>query len=107
MKLDQHQVDSLGGCAPCQSQPASPTPAPVGGASVQILDDSKPAWIGLELVDLEGKAVPGEGYEVKLPDGQIVTGNLDGNGKVRIEGIDPGDCTVTFPRLDRRDVVQA
>lgn len=63
---------------------------------------SKKSWIEIELVDKEGKPVPGEAYEVTLPDGtQIASGSLDHKGFKRIEGIDPGNCKVTFPRLDK------
>ena len=45
--------------------------------------------------------MPGEKYEIKLPDGETVdSGTLDGNGRARVEGIDPGQCEVTFPELD-------
>ena len=104
MKLRQEHVDATGGCAECQFAPVAKGPAAPGGASVLIHDPTKPGWIGLELVDTEGRPVPGEAFEVTLPDQQKVTGTLDGNGKVRIEGIDPGTCTVTFPAIDRRDV---
>ncbi|HBZ69702.1 MAG TPA: type VI secretion system tip protein VgrG [Deltaproteobacteria bacterium] len=64
--------------------------------------DPKKTWIEIELVDEEGKPVPGEGYEVTLPDGtQIARGSLDHKGVARIEGIDPGSCKITFPRLDK------
>jgi len=62
----------------------------------------KKTWIEIELVDEEGKPVPGEAYEVTLPDGtQVARGSLDHKGFKRIEGIDPGNCKITFPRLDK------
>ena len=62
----------------------------------------KKTWIEIELVDEEGKPVPGEAYEVTLPDGtQVASGSLDHKGFKRIEGIDPGSCKITFPRLDK------
>ena len=64
--------------------------------------DPKKTWIEIELVDEEGKPVPGEAYEVTLPDGtQVASGSLDHKGFKRIEGIDPGSCKITFPRLDK------
>jgi type VI secretion system secreted protein VgrG len=46
--------------------------------------------------------VPGEEYQVTLPDGSTVaSGTLDEKGKARVEGIDPGSCKVTFPNLDK------
>jgi type VI secretion system secreted protein VgrG len=65
-------------------------------------DGEEKTWIEIELVDEEGNPVPGERYEVTLPDGQTVArGTLDENGLARIEGIDPGQCKVTFPNLDQ------
>ncbi|NVN91639.1 MAG: type VI secretion system tip protein VgrG [Desulfuromonadales bacterium] len=62
----------------------------------------KKSWIEIELVDEDGKPVPGEVYKVTLPDGETVaTGTLDEKGIARIEGIDPGNCKITFPNLDK------
>ncbi|OGP97595.1 MAG: hypothetical protein A2Z51_04840 [Deltaproteobacteria bacterium RBG_19FT_COMBO_52_11] len=61
----------------------------------------KKSWIEIELVDEEGASVPGERYKVTLPDGKVVEGTLDHKGFKRIEGIEPGSCKVTFPRLDK------
>lgn len=59
------------------------------------------AWIEIELLDESGAGVAGEPYEIILPDGgRIARGTLDENGRARVEGIDPGACKVTFPRLD-------
>lgn len=107
VKLREEHVNAVGGCAPCEFAPVPGEVPAEGGASVRVVDESKPAWIGIELVDREGRAVPNEPYEVTLPDGRPVTGTLDRAGKVRIEGIDPATCTVTFPRIDRRDFVEA
>lgn len=72
----------------------------------QSADDDGPekqAWIEIELVDEEGKPVAGEGYSLTLPDGQTVAaGTLDEKGCARLDGIDPGSCKVTFPRLDQK-----
>ena len=65
-------------------------------------EQKKPHWIEIELVDEEGKPVPGEEYRITLPDGSTVaSGTLDGKGKARVDGIDPGTCKVTFPNLDQ------
>ncbi len=66
-------------------------------------DPNKKSWIEIELVDEDGKPVPGERYEVTLPDGQTVaSGTLDQKGFARIDGIDAGSCKVTFPDLDKK-----
>jgi hypothetical protein len=63
--------------------------------------EEKTAWIEIELVDEEDEPVPSEKYDIKLPDGSVAKGTLDGNGFARIEGIDPGTCEITFPNLDK------
>ena len=63
--------------------------------------EQKSSWIEIELVDEEGKPVPGETFKVTLPDGSVYPGTLNEKGLYRIEGIDPGTCQITFPNLDK------
>ena len=56
-----------------------------------------------ELVDDEGLPVAFEPYTVELTDGSTYEGSLDGRGQARIEGIDPGNCKVSFPNRDAKD----
>ena len=82
-----------GGCVqPCGSAPLSPD---------TVLAPEKKHWIQIELVDKENKPVKGEDFKLSLPDGTVIEGSLDEHGRSRIEGIDPGTCTVTFPNLDK------
>lgn len=63
----------------------------------------KKSWIEIELVDKEGKPVPGEAYRVTLPDGEkVAEGTVDEKGFARVDGIEPGTCKVTFPRLEKQ-----
>jgi type VI secretion system secreted protein VgrG len=64
-------------------------------------DPTKKSFVEIEMVDEDGKPVPGERYQITLPDGRVATGTLDSKGKARVEGIDPGSCKVTFPALDK------
>ena len=65
-------------------------------------EKKKKSWIEIELVDEDNNPIPGERYKITLPDGKtIATGTLDQNGFARVEGIDPGTCKITFPRLDK------
>lgn len=64
-------------------------------------DEEKTSWIEIELVDEEDNPVPGERYEITVPDGTVASGTLDENGFARVDGIDPGTCQVTFPELDK------
>ncbi len=64
-------------------------------------ETTEKSWIEIELLDEQDKPIPGEPYEVKLPDGSVAHGTLDNKGFARIEGFEPGQCQVTFPRLDQ------
>jgi hypothetical protein len=62
----------------------------------------KPTWIEIELVNEKKKPIPGEPYKVVLADGQTVAeGTLNEKGFARVDGIEPGTCTVVFPRRDK------
>jgi transposase len=52
--------------------PFKPQPAAAAG------EQKKPHWIEIELVDEAGNPVPGEQYNVTLPDGSVASGTLDG-----------------------------
>lgn len=81
-------VDAL--LAPVQA----PAPAPLARQTTKT-------WIEVCLVDMEGHPVGGKHYLIKTPSGAVEEGNLDGSGRVRLNNIDPGACTITFPDLDR------
>ncbi len=65
----------------------------------QTVMPCKLTWIEVRLIDADKHPVPGESYRIQLPDASIVEGTLDHEGKVRIEGIVPGQCLVSFPKL--------
>lgn len=48
----------------------------------------------------DGKPVPGEKYQVTLPDGSVEAGVLDDAGLARVEEFEQGDCKISFPELD-------
>jgi hypothetical protein len=60
-----------------------------------------PSWVEIELLGEDDSPIPGEKYALKLPGGKLVEGTLDKEGKVRIDGIPPGQCQVSFPDLDK------
>jgi N-acetyl-anhydromuramyl-L-alanine amidase AmpD len=62
---------------------------PIGGA----------AFVEIEVVDLGGNAVRGEAYELDLPHGVTRTGALSERGRLRLEGLPPGDCTLRLPNV--------
>ena len=69
----------------------------------KITEPCRKSWIEVRLVDRDNKPVPGEAYKVRLPDQSIMTGNLDREGKVRFEGIVPGQASICFPGMDRKE----
>ena len=84
--------------------------AGIAGAAAEAEEpaaDKAKTFIALQLVDQDGKPVPGERYVIKLPDGTPKEGKLDDQGKARLDGIDPGTCKITFPDLDRRETKNA
>ena len=58
-------------------------------------------FIEFRMIDKAGKPVPGLAYKIELPDGTSRTGVLDANGRARFDGIEPGECRITFPNLDK------
>ncbi len=61
---------------------------------------AKKSWIEIRLVDSEGNPVPDEQFSLKLPDGSLEEGHLDGFGHVEYYEINPGSCEVRFPGLE-------
>ena len=61
--------------------------------------EEETSFIEIKLVDEEGNPVPGEKYEVLLPDGTIAKGTLSNIGVAKIDNFKPGDCKVSFPNL--------
>jgi type VI secretion system secreted protein VgrG len=62
----------------------------------------KKSWVEIELMDEDNKPVPGVRYRVTLPDGNtLAEGTLDEKGFAKVSNIDPGNCKVTFPELDK------
>jgi hypothetical protein len=82
---------------PQEAEVPPPAPAPHGApAPVKT-------FVEVKLVDQDGKPVPNERYRLKLPDGSVKDGRLNDSGSVRFDGIDPGNCDISFPDLDTKD----
>ncbi len=64
-------------------------------------------WLEIVLVDGADRPVPFEAYEVELPDGRVITGQLDADGFARVDGVRAGQCVVRFPDCAREDVEAA
>ena len=64
-------------------------------------DPTKTSWIEVQLVDENGKGIPGQAFIVTAPDGFDYSGTTDEQGVGRVDGIDPGSSDITFPDLDK------
>ena len=76
------------------------TPPPVA-TSVAEKPKEKKAWIEIILVDMDGKPVPGIKYRITPPSGAPKEGRLNEHGQAGLYEIDPGNCKITFPDLDK------
>ena len=102
-KVKQEQLQTkTGKYGSTPIKPFKPGVLAAGSSSAAGTTPSKPPhWIEIELLDDDGNPVPGEQYQITLPDGSVTSGTLDSKGKARVDGIDPGTCKVTFPKLDQ------
>ncbi len=73
-----------------------------GSAASAKARSIKPAFVEIELVDQDGEPVAGEAYRVEFPDGGIVEGVLDEEGRAKVLGDAEGQAKVSFPRMDGR-----
>lgn len=99
IKAEQRQTQS-GKHGSVKTAPFKP-PAESGSAGTEAGDQEKQlTWIEIELVGEDDKPIPGEKYQITLPDGSVAEGTLDHNGFARVEGFERGDCKISFPELD-------
>ncbi len=73
----------------------------LGGSKTTEKAKDKKAWIEIILVDNEGKPMPGVKYRITPPGGNAVEGRLNEHGQAGLYQIEPGNCKITFPDLDR------
>ena len=91
--------------------PGTKAPPGKAAAAAAATDGAAPAAAGLvtaknsfiqfEMVDKSGKPVPGLKFNIEFADGVKKDGVLDANGRARFDQIEPGDCRITFPELDK------
>jgi hypothetical protein len=104
-KISASQASAFGSapCAPCAvADPLETAPPPVG-TSVDIVDPAKRGWIAIRVLDPEDHPVAGAPLRVVLPDGVSRHVRVNRAGRVRIEGISSGVCTVSL--TDRQMVM--
>jgi hypothetical protein len=66
-----------------------------------LVGDQTKTFIEIEMVDDKGRPVPDLAYRIEAPDGKQYEGTLDADGKARVDDIEPGNCRITFPDLDK------
>lgn len=71
------------------------------GTSSSSVSPDKKHWVEIALFDQEGNPVPGVPYKITVPGGSVVDGSTDAKGHGRVDGIDAGNCRITFPGLDK------
>jgi hypothetical protein len=74
-----------------------------GGKRPNNAESGRKTWVEVELLDHSHRPVRGAKVEITLPDGSVTRGNLSAEGTLRVNGIDPGSCSVTFPDIDGRE----
>ncbi|MEZ6234612.1 MAG: hypothetical protein R3B68_10520 [Phycisphaerales bacterium] len=79
------------------SVPAQPFKPPL---SPEQWDGKETTWIEVEMVDEDDQPVTGQLVEITVPDGRVYKSSTDHKGKVRVEGFETGDCTISFVALD-------
>lgn len=82
---------------------------PVFRASVEVEEVAPPeektekkTFVAIKLVDDAdpSRPVPFKRYRIELPDGSVREGMLDQYGRALVDGIDEGECKVSFPDFD-------
>jgi uncharacterized Zn-binding protein involved in type VI secretion len=82
------------------STPADAEAADAGSDTAPPGTSTATTWVGIELVDSKGKAIPNEPCEIMLPTGEVRKDKLNAQGKLRLDDIAPGTCQVVFPKLE-------
>lgn len=99
---------SSGGSSAASSAGSSASGAAAGSSAYATSSSSSPSpgeektWIEIELLDPGGNPVPNEPYRIDLPDGTSREGCTDAQGIARLDGIDPGNCQISFTALDKQ-----
>jgi uncharacterized protein (DUF2345 family) len=79
-----------------EAKPARPEEEPTEVAA-------QTAWLAIELGDEDGQPAAGARYTVSRDDQVVREGTLDGQGQARIEELETGAYSLTFPDLDAGD----
>ncbi|BDC47938.1 hypothetical protein F183_A02540 [Bryobacterales bacterium F-183] len=103
MRAAEGGVRSSGGAGSSGQSSSSSYPSSSSSSGGSSGSSPEKSWVDIQLLDEEGEPVAGERYVLKLTDGSIREGTLGTDGRVRVNGIDPGNCVVTFPDLHTKE----
>ncbi len=62
-------------------------------------------WLEVKLLDRDGSPMANEHYVLTLPDGATREGDLDADGRAKLEELPPGPCRVRFPNVKGLDLL--
>ena len=83
--------------------PSSPAATPSQAKKeAKAASEKELSWIEIAVEDEDGLPFHGT-LTLQLPDGRIIHTTPDENGTARFEPIPPGNCKLTFDKLDPRD----
>ncbi|MCK4341228.1 MAG: PAAR domain-containing protein, partial [Phycisphaerae bacterium] len=63
----------------------------------------EPTWLGVRLKEFDGSPVANQDVQVTLENGQTVSGQTDEEGRVKFEGLQPGQGQVTFAGIPEEE----
>lgn len=69
-------------------------------AEANITSQGTEHWVEIALVDEDGKPVAGQKYAITLPNGKVVKGSTDSQGKAKVTALVGGVCQLTLSELD-------
>lgn len=75
------------------------------GARERAANDAGPVvttFVALRLVDQAGRPVARKRFVVRDARGAEHRGKTDGDGAARIDGLAPGQCEISFPKLEKK-----
>ena len=76
---------------------------PIGPQDTADAQDPDLKWIAFEVKDAAGNPFANASFLLTLPDGSHRDGTLDGDGKVRLDRIPPGQCKFSLVDLDQSE----
>lgn len=73
--------------------------ASLGEVPLDVPIEPRVDWVGLHVVDADGRAIVDEPYELWFSDGSTASGHTDAEGRAHHDGVAAGRCELMLPRL--------